>query len=194
MHLSDLLRTRVLRYTAVAVMAFSAGSASIVLAASSGAMQLPVFRLADGTNPDQFAKVDAAGNVQVSVNNQPSTQQISGNVSVNNFPATQNVTGAVTTTPSVASKAIIRSFSFDAGESGQSSFNQVNASYILAWAHFGDIRVRISGPLGQVWVMDLGDNENRPLFFTQRIPVTLITAECLNVVLNCGATVHIYGD
>lgn len=95
MHGRDLMRTRVARYTAVAVLAFTLGSATVVLAAGTGAMQLPSFRIADGTTPDQFAKVDAAGNVQVSVNNQPTTQQISGTISVGNFPATQQVSGTV---------------------------------------------------------------------------------------------------
>lgn len=99
MRASDLLRMRVLRYTAVAVLAFSVGSASVVLAAGSGAVQFPTFRLADGTNAERYAKVDALGNVQVSVNNQPSTQQISGSVSVSNFPATQPVSGTVSVTP-----------------------------------------------------------------------------------------------
>lgn len=90
-----IISTRVLRYTATAVLAFMAGSASIVLAAGSGAMQLPTFRLADGVNTEQYAKVDAAGNVQVSVNNMPATQQVSGTVNVGNFPSTQQVSGSV---------------------------------------------------------------------------------------------------
>src|SRR6266545_2796403 len=77
MSLRGLLRTSVFRYTSVAVLALTLGSASVVLAASTGAMQLPTFRIADGTDPERLAKVDAAGNLQVSVNNTPSTQQVS---------------------------------------------------------------------------------------------------------------------
>jgi hypothetical protein len=98
MQLGDLVRTRVFRYTSIAVLAFTLGSASVVLAAGSGAMQLPVFRIADATNPEHLAKVDATGNLQVSVSNQPATQQISGTVNVGNFPATQAVTGTVNVT------------------------------------------------------------------------------------------------
>jgi hypothetical protein len=98
MKLRRLAHTRVIRYTTIAVLAFTLGSATVVLAASSGAMQLPAFRLADGTNPEQFAKVDAAGNVHVSVNNLPGTQQISGTVDVSNFPTTQQVSGTVSVT------------------------------------------------------------------------------------------------
>lgn len=98
MDLRRLARTRVIRYTTIAVLAFTLGSATVVLAASTGAMQLPTFRLADGTNPDQVAKVDAAGNVHVSVNNLPGTQEISGTVSVGNFPTTQQVSGTVSVT------------------------------------------------------------------------------------------------
>lgn len=91
----NIANTRIFRYAGVATLAFMIGSAGVVVAAGSGAVQLPTFRLADGTNPDQFAKVDANGNVQVSVNNQPQQQQVTGTVSVSNFPATQPVSGTV---------------------------------------------------------------------------------------------------
>jgi len=93
--MSSVASARIFRYAGIATLAFMIGSASVVLAAGSGAMQLPSFRIADGTNPDQFAKVDASGNVQVSVNNMPSSQQVTGTVSVSNFPATQPVSGTV---------------------------------------------------------------------------------------------------
>src|SRR6266542_1060723 len=47
------------------------GGTTIVLAATGGAVKLDVFQLADGTNPNQLAKVDAAGNVAVTVANTP---------------------------------------------------------------------------------------------------------------------------
>jgi len=198
MHLRDLLRTRVLRYTAIAVMAFSVGSASVVLAAGSGAMQLPTFRLADGTNPEQYAKVDAAGNVQVAVANQPSTQQVSGAVSVNNFPSTQNVSvtgGAVRTTPTVATRQVERFFGpLDAGEGGSSSFTTLNASYINVTSISGDVEVDVRGPLGRVFRAFLGDNEVHMISLTQQIPVNIIEAHCTNVILPCAAVVYIVGD
>lgn len=126
--------------------------------------------------------------------------QISGSVSVSNFPAfpaTQNVNvtgGTVTTTPSVATTGISRHISLDAGGSGITSFTAINASYVDIRTVFGDIDVTISGPLGVVWRLEMGDDENHPLFFTQRIPVSTITSSCNNAVLNCAATVYIFGD
>jgi hypothetical protein len=52
-------------------------------------------QIQDGTIPSQLAAVDAAGDVQVDVNNFPAIQPISGTVGVNNFPATQPVSGTV---------------------------------------------------------------------------------------------------
>ena len=56
---------------------------------------IDIFQLADGTNPTQLAKVDAAGNLAVSVSNGPATQNVTGTVTVSNLPATQNVAGTV---------------------------------------------------------------------------------------------------
>jgi hypothetical protein len=191
MYVRDLLRTRVLRYTAIAVMAFTVGSASVVLAASSGAMQLPVFRLADGTNPDQFAKVDAAGNVQVSVNNPPQTQQISGTVSVSNFPTTQNVNvtaGTVLTKPSVATRAIRPSLLMEAGESASESFTAINASFIAIHTS-DDMQVFVFGSIGDILLPN-----NREMSFTQRVPVNGIRANCFNILLDCAVFLTIIGD
>jgi hypothetical protein len=197
MRLHGLLRTRVLRYTAIAVLAFSVGSASVVLAASSGAMQLPVFRLADATNPEQLAKVDAAGSVQVSVNNQPSTQQISGTVSVSNFPATQNVNvtgGTVTTKPSVATRQVVKSFLIEANTGSHTeTFTVINASFIHISSDNG-IRVLIFGPLGTVLSRLDIDNDHQEWSFTQRIPVTSIAVECHHLVEDCDGLVVIIGD
>ncbi len=74
------LRSRLASHVALAVVAFMLGGTTIVLAAGSGAVKLPSFQLADGTNPDQLAKVDASGNVAVSVANTPS-------VNIANTPA-----------------------------------------------------------------------------------------------------------
>ena len=195
MHLRGLLRTRVFRYTAIAVLAFSVGSASVVLAAGSGAMQLPTFRLGDGTNPDQFAKVDAAGSLQVSVANQPGTQQVSGTVSVNNFPATQNVSGTVKTTPSLATRLIDRFFGpLDAGDSGDDSFTPINASFINVTSISGTIEVSINGSIGQVFDAFLGDNEVHTMTLTQQIPLSSIHVHCANVVFPCAAHVIIVGN
>ncbi len=195
MHVSDLLRTRVLRYTAIAVLAFSVGSASVVLAASSGAMQLPVFRLADGTNPEQFAKVDAAGSVQVSVNNQPLTQQVSGTVSVSNFPATQNVnvTGTAAVRPAVVTRAVSKGFTIAAGEIEYESFTTINASYVHVQAFGNDVNIFLQGPLSVVVRLDQSVNHYE-MSYTQRIPVNLIGIRCTNLVLECNVSVIIMGD
>jgi hypothetical protein len=158
-------------------------------------MQLPVFRLADGTNPEQFAKVDAAGNVQVSVNNQPSTQQISGTVSVSNFPATQNVAGTVRTTPSLATRSVGHFFGpLDPGESGDHTFTTVNASYLNVTSISGTINVAISGPIGQIFYAFLGDNEVHMIALTQQIPLNSIHVNCANVVFPCAVQVNIVGN
>ena len=56
---------------------------------------IDIFQLADGTNTTQLAKVDAAGNLAVSVSNLPATQTVAGTVAVSNFPATQQIAGNV---------------------------------------------------------------------------------------------------
>src|SRR6266571_7407367 len=78
--LRHVLRIRFQGYLVTAIAAFMLGSATIVLAAVSGAVKIDSFHLADGTNPDQLAKVDTSGNVAVSVANTPS-------VSVANSPS-----------------------------------------------------------------------------------------------------------
>ena len=62
---------------------------------AKAAPPIDIFQLADGTNTTQLAKVDAAGNVAVSVANLPATQTVAGTVAVSNLPATQNVAGSV---------------------------------------------------------------------------------------------------
>lgn len=56
-------------------------------------------RLVDATDQTRIAAVDAAGNVQVKVNNLPGDQQITGTVSIDNLPAVQQVSGTVTVAP-----------------------------------------------------------------------------------------------
>ena len=56
---------------------------------------IDIFQLADGTNTTQLARVDAAGNLAVSVSNLPATQTVAGTVAVSNFPATQQIAGNV---------------------------------------------------------------------------------------------------
>src|SRR5438876_3021382 len=69
---------------------------------AKAAPPIDIFQLADGTNTTQLAKVDAAGNIAVSVSNLPATQTVAGTVAVSNgtvavsnLPATQNVAGSV---------------------------------------------------------------------------------------------------
>ena len=69
---------------------------------AKAAPPIDIFQLADGTNTTQLAKVDAAGNLAVSVSNLPATQTVAGTVAVSNgtvavsnLPATQNVAGTV---------------------------------------------------------------------------------------------------
>ena len=194
MHLG-LLRPHVWRYALVAVLAFTIGSAGVVFAASTGAVSLPAFRLADGVNPDQVATVDAGGNVHVSVANQPATQQVTGTVSVSNFPSTQNVSGAVSTTPSVATRSVNRFFGpLDAGEEQTATFTSINASLINITSISGDVEVIVSGTVGVVFDAFLGDNEVHAITLTQRVPVSAVIAVCTNVILPCAAHVMIFGD
>lgn len=197
MRASDLLHAHVLRYTVIAVLAFSIGSASIVFAASSGAVQLPTFRLADGTNPDQLAKVDANGSVQVSVANQPTSQQISGAVSVTNFPSTQNVNvtgGTLRTTPSLVTRSVSRSRVLDAGENDSYSFTSINASFINVSSSNGDVLVQIWGSVGQVFSATLGDDEVHTISLTQQIPLDSLRLFCFNSILSCSVSVVIFGN
>jgi hypothetical protein len=78
----------------MAVLGFTLGGSTIVFAASSGAIKIEAFNLADGTNPSQLAKVDASGNVSVSVANAP-TVSIAGTptVKVARQPFQQFVSG-----------------------------------------------------------------------------------------------------
>jgi hypothetical protein len=57
-------RRAIFRYTAVAVIAFTVGSASIVIAANTS--NSPIFRLGDATDPSRLAAVDGSGNLRVS--------------------------------------------------------------------------------------------------------------------------------
>ena len=83
-------RVRTLQYVLIAVVAFTLGGATVVQAVAPSGI-LGTVQLADRTDPTRLAAVDAAGNVQVKVNNLAGTQQVSGTVSVSNFPTTQNV-------------------------------------------------------------------------------------------------------
>ncbi len=87
--------SRTLRYALVGVLAFSLGSALLVAARDPLVEMIKVVRLADGTNSNNLAAIDAAGNVAVHVSNFPATENVSGAVSVTNLPSTQAVTGSV---------------------------------------------------------------------------------------------------
>lgn len=65
----------------MAVIGFMLGGTTVVLAATSGAVKIEAFNLADGTDPTHLAKVDASGNVSVSIANTPSVS-LSGTPSV----------------------------------------------------------------------------------------------------------------
>jgi hypothetical protein len=98
--LSLVPRVRTLQYVLIAVVAFTLGGATVVQAVAPSGI-LGTVQLADRTDTTHLAAVDAAGNVQVKVNNLAATQTVSGTVSVSNFPATQNVslTGNTATAP-----------------------------------------------------------------------------------------------
>lgn len=191
-------RSPTFRYMLAAVLAFALGSATVVEAANSGAVTLPMFRLADGVNPNQLAAIDADGNVHVSVSNQPSTQEVSGTVSVSNFPSTQNVNvtgGTVKTNPAVATKGVARAWGpLGAGDEASSTFASVNASYIGVLVTGGDVDVTISGSLGTVFDNILGDNQNAILNLTQQIPVDSIHVSCENVIEDCRVQVFVFGN
>jgi hypothetical protein len=89
--LTSLVRhVRTLQYVLIAVLAFTLGGATVVQAVAPSGI-LGTVQLADRTDTTRLAAVDAAGNVQVKVNNLAATQAVSGTVSVSNFPTTQNV-------------------------------------------------------------------------------------------------------
>jgi len=71
------LRSRVPVHIAVAVIGFMLGATTLVFAATTGAVKLQAFNLADGADPTHLAKVDASGNVAVRVARQPFQQQVS---------------------------------------------------------------------------------------------------------------------
>src|SRR5512132_1497129 len=81
LQLGRFLRSRVPVHVAMAVIGFMLGGTTVVLAATSGAVKLEAFNLADGTDPTHLAKVDASGNVAVSITNTPSVS-LSGTPSV----------------------------------------------------------------------------------------------------------------
>jgi hypothetical protein len=87
------------RYVLVAIVAFSIGGGAVAQAVAPSGI-LGTVQIADKTDATHLAAVDAAGNVQVKVNN-VAAQLVSGSVSVSNFPATQNVnvTGNTATSP-----------------------------------------------------------------------------------------------
>jgi hypothetical protein len=187
-------RARTLRYVAIAVVAFSFGGVMTVQAVAPSGI-IGTVQLADRTNATQLAAVDAAGNVQVKVNNLAATQTVSGTVSVDNFPATQPVSGTVKATPTVATRSIDRFFGpIDAGKGGHDSFTSLNASFINVTSISGDIQVIISGSLGRSFYAFLGDNEVHTMSLTQQIPVNDIEVHCTNVVLPCAVQVLIFGD
>lgn len=80
---------RTVRYTLVAIAAFTLGSVTVVAA---GPTISGFVGITDGTNN---AKVTANGELSVNVGNFPATQTITGDVNVGNFPTTQAVSGNV---------------------------------------------------------------------------------------------------
>ncbi len=186
------------RYLMIAALSFTLGSATIVQAAGP---VTAIFRLADGTNAEQFAKVDAAGNVQVSVNNQPSTQQINGTVNVSNLPATQNVNvtgGSLAVSSSLATKSRFFTVAAFPGGEGLENFPTINASLIIVDPRRSDVsftfyhytlssgvttRFGFRSPSGPLVI---------PL--NQRIPVNQVQIDCFNVIGDCEPTIAIVGD
>jgi hypothetical protein len=122
-----LLSLRAVRYAFVGVLAFALGSVSVAAAAGSGAVQLPSFRLGDGTNPDRYATVDTGGNLHVSVSNQPSSQSVTGAVSVTNFPTTQQVSGTVSVAAPTG-RVILLAENFTAPENNGNATPRVDTS------------------------------------------------------------------
>jgi hypothetical protein len=211
----DLLRTRVLRYTAIAVLAFSVGSASVVLAASSGAVQLPTFRIADGTNPEQFAKVDAAGNVQVSVNNFPATQPVSGSVSVTNLPATQLVTGTVNVanlpaTQPVSGTVAVSNFPSQqqlvathvesvvvfaaAGQTDSVSLPARNVSFVNVVMQNPGCTFRLFTPAGPPSMLFDPRGADLQVAFPVRLTVNKVSWENHNLIGNCDMFIYLVSD
>ena len=98
---------------------------------AKAAPPIDIFQLADGTNTTQLAKVDAAGNIAVSVSNLPATQTVAGTVAVSNgtvavsnLPATQNVAGAVAVSNFPATQQIAGSVG-DARVTSQIAFDDL---------------------------------------------------------------------
>ncbi len=121
---------------------------------AKAAPPIDIFQLADGTNTTQLAKVDAAGNVAVSVSNLPATQTVAGTVAVSNgtvavsnLPATQNVAGAVAVSNFPATQQIAGSVG-DARVTSQIAFDELTldaggsaASDIKHTARYSQVRV-----------------------------------------------------
>jgi hypothetical protein len=129
LQLRRFLRGRVPAHVAMAVLGFTLGGSTIVFAASSGAIKIEAFNLADGTTPSQLAKVDASGNVAVSVANAP-TVSIAGTptVKVARQPFQQFVYGATTSGSEECDEVVVpagmrlkvEAFSAEAEESNNS--------------------------------------------------------------------------
>jgi hypothetical protein len=193
--LSLVPRVRTLQYVLVAVVASSLGGATVVQAVAPSGI-LGTVQLADRTDPTRLAAVDAAGNVHVKVNNPAATQTVSGTVSVDNFPATQNVNvtgGTVIATPSIATRQVFQQIRIDAGTTGFTSFTAINASFISISTGNGMSFLTFRGPLGQVMHVSAIE-EHEEFFFTQRIPITSISSQCVHFVDPCDADVVIIGD
>ena len=187
-------RVRTLRYVLVAVVAFTVGGATVVQAVTPNGIS-GIVQLADRTDPTHLAAVDAAGNVQVKVNNLAATQTVSGTVSVDNFPATQNVNitgGTVNTRPSTATREVFQQPRLDAGKSGTNSFGVINASYIHVFSDNGMFLI-LRGPLGVVMELNI-DGDHREIALAQRIPISSIDYSCPNILDPCDADLVIIGD
>jgi hypothetical protein len=186
------------RYLTIAALSFTLGSATVVQAAGP---VTAIFRLADGANPEQLAKVDAAGNVQVSVNNHPSTQQISGAVSVSNLPTTQDVNvigGSLAVSSSLANKSQFFTLSALPGTGTGKSFPTINASLIIVDPRRSDVSftfMNFTLPSGITTSFGFRSPPG-PLVIplNQRIPVTRVQIDCFNVIGDCEPTIAIVGD
>lgn len=73
---------RAMPYLVIGVLTFALGGGI-----AKATPPIDIFRLADATDASRLAKVDAVGNVAVSVSNLPATQNVSGTVNVGNLPA-----------------------------------------------------------------------------------------------------------
>lgn len=83
-----------LRHVVVGALVLTLGTANIVLAGGGGLDPKNLVSIIDAIT-GTAAKVDAAGNLNVSVANLPAIQNVAGTVNVGNLPASQTVNGTV---------------------------------------------------------------------------------------------------